>query len=127
MEIKCWHRIIFPIWIWKTFIHAKHEAFRFKFDADKLMDVEAKSMKAVGIAMYVLTFTYFTMMFLLPSLFIEGECGAGIDNWVYYLYGTQALITSIYEVASVKIIERRISMEDILSFNRWHVVELIMG
>jgi hypothetical protein len=43
-------------------------------------------MRSIGNAMYVLTFIYFGMMFGLPALFIEGECGAGIDSWVYYLY-----------------------------------------
>ena len=40
LEIKCWHYIVFPVWIWKTFIHAKHEAFRFKYDSESLIDLE---------------------------------------------------------------------------------------
>lgn len=87
VEIKCWHRILFPVWIWKTFIHAKHEAFRFKFDADKLSDVENKSMKTMGIFMITLTVIYYVMVYFLPAIFINGECGAGFDNWVFYLYG----------------------------------------
>ena len=39
-EIKCWHKVCFPVWIWKTFIHAKHEAFRFKYDSESLKHVE---------------------------------------------------------------------------------------
>ena len=39
-EIRCWHRVVFPVWIWKTFIHAKHEAFRFKYDSESLKLVE---------------------------------------------------------------------------------------
>ena len=40
VEIKCWQYIVFPVWIWKTFIHAKHEAFRFKYDSMSLKAVE---------------------------------------------------------------------------------------
>ena len=40
VEIKCWHYIVFPVWIWKTFIHAKHEAFRFKYFCDSIKEVE---------------------------------------------------------------------------------------
>ena len=84
-------------------------------------------MKQVGIAMYIFTFFYFGMMFALPSIYVNGECGAGIDHWVYFLYGTNALFTSIYEVVSVKLIEKTIHDRSILNFNRWHVVELFMG
>ena len=125
--IKCWHMIIFPVWIWKTFIHAKHEAFRFKFDAERLHHVENTSMRSIGIAMYILTFIYFGMIFGLPNIFSRGECGTGIESWVYYLYGAQALVTGLYEITAVKLIEKRIRKKSVLTFNRWHVVELFMG
>ena len=127
VEIKCWQYIVFPVWIWKTFIHAKHEAFRFKYDSMSLKAVEQTNMKSVGIAMYIFTFFYFGMMFALPSIYVNGECGAGIEHWVYFLYGTYALLTSIHEVIAVKLIEKTIHHKSILNFNRWHVVELFMG
>mmetsp|Transcript_40163 Transcript_40163/g.52632 ORF Transcript_40163/g.52632 Transcript_40163/m.52632 type:complete len:95 (-) Transcript_40163:1286-1570(-) len=85
-EIKCWHKVVFPVWIWKTFIHAKHEAFRFKYDSESLKLIEKEWMPTVGIVMYTLTIVYFGMMFGFPALFIDGECGVGLENWVFYLY-----------------------------------------
>ena len=87
VHIKCWQYILFPVWIKKTFMHAKHEAFRFKYDSKSLMEVEKHSMRGIGFAMYALTFIYFCTMFGLPSFFIEGECGDGLGNWVFYTYG----------------------------------------
>lgn len=40
LHLKCWHYIVFPVWIWKTFIHAKHKAFHHKFDSKALKEVE---------------------------------------------------------------------------------------
>ena len=36
-------------------------------------------------------------------------------------------MTAFYEVCAVLRIEKRIKKKSILSFNRWHVVELFMG
>ena len=126
-EIKCWHKIVFPVWIWKTFIHAKHEAFRFKYDSESLKLVEKEWMPTVGIVMYTLTFFYFGMMFGFPAIFIKGECGVGLDAWVFYLYIVQAVLTALCEGILVKFIEKTIHKKSILKFNRWHFVELIMG
>ena len=84
-------------------------------------------MKGIGYAMYILTLIYFGTMFGLPSIYINEECGAGVGVWIYYLYGAQGLLTGCYEVWAVKRIEKRIQKKSILSFNRWHVVELVMG
>ena len=108
LELKCWHYVVFPVWIWKTFIHAKHLAFHHKFDSKALKQVEDVDMKGIGIAMYSLTFIYLIMMFVLPTLHINGECGDGISLWVYILYIVQGLVTAIYEVWAVKRIEKRI-------------------
>ena len=75
VEIKWWHYVIFPVWIWKTFIHAKHEAFRFKYFCDSIKEVETHQMQNIGRAMYMFTVIYFITMFGLPSIYIEGECG----------------------------------------------------
>ena len=129
LPLKCWHYIVFPVWIWKTFIHAKHEAFRFKYDSESLKVVEKQKMKSIGRAMYFLTFIYFFMMFVFPALFVNGECGDGLGDWVFYLYLVQALGTGLYELIAVKLIEKTIQPYDktILQFNRWHMVELFMG
>ena len=54
-------------------------------------------------------------MFVLPPLFIEGECGKGIDLWVYIVYAVQAVVTACYEVWAVLRIEKRIKKKSILS------------
>ena len=61
-------------------------AFHHKFDSKALKEVEDYEMKGIGIVMYILTFIYLIMMFVLPTLFIRGECGEGIDLWVYIIY-----------------------------------------
>ena len=38
--IPRWQKICFPIWLWKSLIHDKHEAFRFKYDTAKITDLE---------------------------------------------------------------------------------------
>jgi len=126
-EIKLWHKIVFPVWIWKTFIHAKHEAFRFKYDSKSLMEVERDQMRFVGVGLYVNTGIYFGIMLGLPALFTKEECGHGLDAWVFYLYAGQAILTALAELAAVKHIERKVHDKEILQFNRWHVVELFMG
>lgn len=39
-EIPLWQKIVFPIWLWKSLIHDKHEAFRFKYDTVSINAVE---------------------------------------------------------------------------------------
>ena len=38
--LKCWQKVCLPIWCWKSFIHDKHEAFRFKYDTQALKVIE---------------------------------------------------------------------------------------
>ena len=96
-----WQKIIFPIWIWQTFIHAKHEAFRFKYDAEKLNRVENKLMKRMGNVLYFTTLIYFGMLFVFPFSYTNRECGDGFELYVYICYGIYALLTSIWEVYAV--------------------------
>ena len=118
---------MFPVWIWKTFIHAKHEAFRFKYDSKSMQNLELTQMRGIGIAMYLFTIIYFCMMFIGPFFFVKGyECGEGINHWVYITYAVYGVITGIYEVVAVKRIEAVVD-DEFLKFNRWHVVELFMG
>ena len=77
--------------------------------------------------MYFLTLIYFVIMFGVPVLFINGECGDGVETWVLILYATQAVMTLIYEVVAVKGIERRLQKKQFFEFNRWHFIEAIMG
>lgn len=87
-------------------------------------------MKSIGVAMYVLTVGYFGIMFGFPFLFVNEECGEGLAVWVFIAYAISALLAGVYEVISVKLIEKAIKQEKnhtLLNFNRWHVVELVMG
>ena len=84
-------------------------------------------MKNIGRAMYILTFIYFGTMFGIPFQFVTRECGAGFDSWVYFFYGGQAILTLIYEIVTVKLMERRLHKKEVFEFNRWHFVEAIMG
>lgn len=42
-----WQKICFPIWCWKSLIHDKHEAFRFKYDTESIRRLEETMMKSV--------------------------------------------------------------------------------
>lgn len=49
LHIKSWEKIVFPVYLWKTFIHAKHEAFRFKYDTEAILRIEKSLMPQVRI------------------------------------------------------------------------------
>ena len=36
-EIKLWHKIVFPVYIWKKFMMAKKKAFEFKYKPDIIL------------------------------------------------------------------------------------------
>jgi hypothetical protein len=36
VSLKCWQKACLPYWLFKTCIHYKHEAFRFKYNTEKL-------------------------------------------------------------------------------------------
>ena len=42
-----WQKICFPVWCWKSLIHDKHEAFRFKYDTESIKKVEKTMMPGV--------------------------------------------------------------------------------
>ena len=84
-------------------------------------------MKHIGQVLYWSTLVYYTINFAGPLFFIRDQCLAGFDNWIFYVYGAYALLTAVWEVVVVLLIQRRIRSKEILSFNRWHVVELFMG
>ena len=126
-EIKCWQRVVCCVWMWKSFLHSKHEAFRFKYDSDVMQDLEKTQMRPIGRMMYFLTVLYFVTMFMVPMVYIKGECGEGIHDWVFYFYGAQALATGLYEICAVISIQKRVNNKELLDFNKWHVMELMMG
>lgn len=73
--IPLWQKIIFPIWIWKAFIHDKHEAFRFKYDTVSIQKLENVFMPTVKWHLYAWTVVYYIIMLVLPPLAIGDLCG----------------------------------------------------
>ena len=126
-KIALWQKIVFPIWIWKVFIHAKHEAFEFKYDPESMKDLEEKHMKPIGIYLYFFTVIYYAIMFICPFVFVHHECAVGLSHHALWIYGIYAIITAIWEVYTVLKIQRMIHKKEILQFNKWHAMELIMG
>ena len=78
--------------------------------------------------LYITTAIYFAIMFSFPFAFVNGtKCAEGFHVSMYITYAVYAGITAIIEVATVLAIQRLIDDKHVLSFNRWHVVELFMG
>ena len=68
-HLKCWHyALIFP-WLWKSFIHAKHEAFAFKYDPKIVRHLEVNEMYPVRVMMYFWSIMYYIILFVLPFVF----------------------------------------------------------
>ena len=125
-EISWKEKLCLPLWCWKSFIHDKHEAFRFKYDTKALNLVEDELMSGMTYILYLNSFVYYIIMFVCPITFVE-ECGGGLNNISHLIYAAYSFVTIILEVALVLRIERRIKNKNILKLNKWHIVELIMG
>lgn len=125
-DIKLWEKIIFPIYLWKTFLHAKHDAFRFKYDTDVTKRIETQIAAQIRYNLYGQTIFYYGTMFIAPFFFITQKQD-GYSYWLYFIFAIQALYSAVYEVISVLRIQKLVNDPKILTFNRWHVVELFMG
>ena len=126
-KIALWQKIVFPIWLWKTLIHAKHEAFEFKYDPDSMRMLEQEHMYWVGIYLYLFTIIYYGIMFICPFVFVSHTCAVGLSHEALWIYGIYALLTAIWEVRTVLKIQHELHNKEILQFNRWHAIELLMG
>ena len=126
VSLTCRQKACLPFWCWKSFIHDKHEAFRFKYDTKALLMVEDELMGGVTWLLYLNSLFYYTIMFLCPVLFL-GNCGEGIGSEAHYIYGAFSLLSVIMEIAIVHKIETKIDNPLILKFNKWHAVEILMG
>ena len=132
---KKWEYALVLPWLWKSFIHAKHEAFAFKYDPEVIRHLEDKEMLPIRVMMYFWSIIYYIILFVLPFVFKQQYCGGLFYSGLYIVYGTYAVLNSLWEVYVVLRIQsqiRKISPDQnkakrLLDFNRWHVVELFMG
>ena len=94
------YALVFP-WLWKSFIHAKHEAFAFKYDPEVMRLLEENEMKPIRTMMYFWTVMYYLMIFTLPFVFKKQYCGGLFYKELYLCYGTYAILNAIWEVVVV--------------------------
>ena len=108
-------------------IHDKHEAFSFKYDTREIEKVEKIIMPGTKKILYFWTFIYYIIVFVLPPIFKIHACEKTFNNWLFIIYGIYLLLNSIWEIKVVLAIQNLLDNKKLLSFNKWHVVELFMG
>ena len=126
-EIKLWHKIVFPVYIWKKFMMAKKKAFEFKYEPKTMKRLEEKQMQVIGWTQFFYTFVFYSIMLSLPFIFVHDECAEGMKPPALWIYGIYAALTAIWEIYTVLKIQRLVNNKDILDFNLWHGTELVMG
>ena len=99
--------MIFP-WLWKSFIHAKHEAFAFKYDPEVMHFLEENEMKPIRVMMYFWSVMYYFILFGLSFVFKQQYCGGLFYEQLYYCYGAYAILNGIWEVYLVLRIQKKI-------------------
>ena len=85
-------------WISKSFIHAKHEAFAFKYDPEIMQHLEENEMKQIRIMMYFSSIMYYIILFVLPFVFKTDHCGGLFYEGLYLSYGAYAVLNACWEV-----------------------------
>ena len=125
-DLPLWKKIIFPIWLWNSLMHDKHEAFAFKYDTKALQDIEKTIMPTIGPVLYINSVLYYFIMFFCPLYFVQ-ECGYGLATPSHYIYILYAICNIIVESLIVFWIQTRISNKALLKFNKWHFIELVLG
>jgi len=126
-HIPLWQKIVFPIWIWKSLIHDKHEAFRFKYDTVAITRIEKILMPRIRRHLYYWSIIYYLIVLFLPYAAMNDECGKTYEPWLFYVFGCYLVFSGIWEVWQVLAIQKVAKNNRILKFNSWHVVELFMG
>lgn len=126
-EIDWKVKLCLPLWCWRSFIHDKHEAFRFKYDTKKLSELEEYMIEKKYIKiLYLNSFIYYFIMFISPFVFMD-ECSNGMLMETHIVYAAYSVFTIWLEVFMVYKIQSQLKDESLLKFNKWHLVELIMG
>ena len=100
-HIPLWQKIIFPIWCWKSLIHDKHEAFRFKYDTVAITRIEKLLMPKIKRHLYYWSIIYYLIVLVIPYVAISNECGKTYDAWLYYVYAAYIVLSGIWEVWQV--------------------------
>ena len=76
--------------------------------------------------LYLNSVIYYIIMFICPNIFVE-ECGEGLNYISHIIYIAYAVLTFIFEIHTALKIQRKLDDPELLKFNKWHFVELIMG
>lgn len=115
---KSWFRHWFCCWL-DSLYQAKNEAFRFKYDAEKLAMLESK-MDWITIILYINALLFYTLCISMPIIFAE-HCGEGISIASHMIYMIYAIINFIFEFAIVLKIQRDLDDKNLLKINKWHI------
>jgi len=99
-DLPLWHKIICCIWCWKSFMHDKHEAFRFKYCPKALHVIEEQLMSSMTTKFYISSVIYYIIMFGAPMVWAN-ECGAGLSNTTHYVYAGYSALTFVLELQNV--------------------------
>ena len=124
--LKCWQKAILPYWLFKTCMHYKHEAFRFKYSTEKLDLIENDLMPAVTMWMYINAFVYYLIIIVVPFVFVK-PCGKGMKMTAHIIYMVYSFINMIFELGMVMYMQAKIKDPDVLRINVWHIIELFFG
>ena len=95
---KLWEYLLLFPWLWKSFVHAKHEAFAFKYDPEVMRLLEENEMRNIRIMLYFWTVMYYILIFSTPFLFKQHYCGGLFYKELYLCYGTYAVLNAVWEV-----------------------------
>ena len=95
---KWWHYALCLPWVWKSFVHAKHEAFAFKYDPEIMRLLEEGEMRPIRTMMYFWSVMYYIILFVLPFVFKKDYCGGLFYNELYICYGAHAILNAGWEV-----------------------------
>ena len=98
LHFAIWEYVtVFP-WLWKSMVHAKHEAFAFKYDPKIMKHLEDEEMMPIRSMMYFWSIMYYIILFILPIVFKKQYCGGLFYNELYYIYATYAILNAVWEV-----------------------------
>jgi len=100
-NFKWYIKACLPIWCWKSFIHDKHEAFRFRYNTKALNMLEKEHVSKYINILILTSLAYYPMVYITP-FFLVRECGSGMQPAVHFIYLFYALMTAALEIWIVK-------------------------